>query len=234
MEGFWSNTDGFDLATSEQPDGSLLIAHVEPGATLTVDYTVVAGVGTIVNTVTVADGGGSGGDTGTSTNTDVLAGSLRLDKAPAAGQPTSVRTGDTVVYTITLHNIGTAALSDVLVTEGMAGAWSDAVGFDLAAALQPDGNLLIATIPAGATLTADYTVVASKGTLSNTVVAIDDSGNNGDTATNTSVTANGDRPSPLTPTGDSTGLLFALLAAWLLACGLACLISARRRPSSRG
>ncbi|MDR1183949.1 MAG: DUF11 domain-containing protein, partial [Coriobacteriales bacterium] len=204
--GTWSNAVGFTLpgsdANGELTADSFIIPSVDAGATLTVDYTVDAGEGTLVNTVTGTDGGGGGPNTDTGTNTDIHAGILDVHKAPAAGQALTVETGDPVTYTITIRNLGENAgddLSDVLVSEaaGMpGGTWSNAVGFTLPGA-DANGELvadsfIIPTVATGATLTVGYTVAATGGTLSNTVTVKDDggTGGNGDTDTNTDVTAN--------------------------------------------
>jgi uncharacterized repeat protein (TIGR01451 family) len=248
MEGKWSDAIDFDLGAAQQQDGSLLIPEVAPGATLSVNYTVVAGVGTIANTVSIADGGGGGSDTGTSTNTDVFAGSLAVDKALAPGQAAQVKKGDPVAYHISLRNIGSGPLSDVLVSEDLAGSWSNATGFDLASAKQADGKLLIANIAANSTLTVDFTIKASEGTITNTVSAQDNngSGNNGDSGKNSDASGTPDpgpgpgpgpepdpspspTPKPLLPaSGDVAGPLQAALALALLALAATSIALSRR------
>ncbi|MDR1013540.1 MAG: InlB B-repeat-containing protein [Coriobacteriales bacterium] len=133
-------------------------------------------------------------------------GVLAIAKAPAEDQALNVHEGDRVAYTITVSNTGSGALTDVTVTEGMAGTWSDASGFDLADARQDDNSLHFATVPAKSTWTATYTVIADKGTLasdgetlSNTVTATTTDGNTPGTpgtpvsATNTDVKVHKDK-----------------------------------------
>jgi uncharacterized repeat protein (TIGR01451 family) len=230
---------------------SFTIPTIDPGATLTVDYTVLAGEGTLSNTVTAGDNEGDGPNTDTDTNTDITAGTLSILKAPAAGQTTTVETGSNVTYTITIMNLGTettSILSDVLVSESLPGTWtasglSDALDITNASLVTIDGqDLTIETIDPDVTLTVNYTIVASEGVITNTVTA----GNNGgygpsaDTNTNTDITgtsggggggsggsggSGGDSSSvtPLPESGDENGLLLSFCALLLLGSGMASL-----------
>jgi uncharacterized repeat protein (TIGR01451 family) len=192
--GTWSNASGFALPNADTNGtlkaDSFTLATLPAGANYTVNYTVNAGqnVGTLANTVTVVStDGGSDEDT----NTDVNVGILSIEKAPAQGQSLVVKDGDDVTYTITINNLSNGShavdLTDVRVTEFLAGTWSNAKGFDLNTAKQADGSLLIASIPAGGSYQVDYTVKAEPGTITNKVVAESDGAT--DEATDTSVNA---------------------------------------------
>ncbi|MDR1183982.1 MAG: DUF11 domain-containing protein, partial [Coriobacteriales bacterium] len=196
--GTWSNAKGFTLpgadGTGKLVANEFIIPTLTKGATWTVDYTVKAtAVGTLVNKVTANSGSGED----SSTDESVNAGILDISKAPVVGQSAVVDTGSFVTYTITVRNIGTVALKDVSVVEGMRGAWSAARGFNLSGALQADNSLRIANIPAGAVYAANFTVFANKGVVMNTVEAR--SGDSSDVATDGSVI--GVTPAPPTPPG---------------------------------
>jgi uncharacterized repeat protein (TIGR01451 family) len=237
--GTWSGAQGFTLpganADGQLKADSFRLDSIAAGATLTVDYTMLAGEGVLANNVTVADGGYNND---TDTNTYITAGVLRVDKAPAQGQPLIVYPGSRVAYNITIANIGSVTtLEDVLISETMAGIWSQAVGFDLAAAKQPNGSLLIDSIAPATTLSVRYTVVADSGQLQNKVVATNGDGNDSSTFINTSVMVTLDsnnNADGLPQSGNTEGLQLIAVAITLLSLGVVLLTRFiwRRRQGS--
>jgi uncharacterized repeat protein (TIGR01451 family) len=191
--GTWSNAQGFALPGASGGTlkaDSFVLDTLPAGASYTVDYTVNAGEkqGTLSNKVSIISESGGGDE---DTNTEINVGILDIAKALAKGQKPVVNKGENVTYTITIKNLSaTTALSKVTVTEGTGGGtWSNAQGFALPGA--SDGTLkadsfVLATLPAGASYTVDYTVSAGQtaGTLSNKVSIISESGG-GDEDTNT-------------------------------------------------
>jgi uncharacterized repeat protein (TIGR01451 family) len=187
----------FDLAVG---------ASVTRTVTVTVDSPAAAGVDDITNTATVADDGTHGPDTSTgnntATDTDVLEAYPDLTITKDDGL-TEVMPGDTVVYTLTITNVGDQDATGVAVTDTLpagvtfvdasdGGTESGGVvswpTFDLGA-----GASVVRTV----TVTVDDPVAAGIDEITDTAVVTDDEangadptpGNNTDTDTDTVIAA---------------------------------------------
>ncbi|MDR2587565.1 MAG: hypothetical protein LBC23_04820 [Coriobacteriales bacterium] len=109
-------------------------------------------------------------DSSASRTPAALSSDLKVSKTLAAGQKTLVYAGETITYTITLHAVGAEGFTELQLIEHPAGGtWSNPTG----GLVLPDGasgsTLRIAALPAGATYTVDYSVVAPAGWVSSTV-----------------------------------------------------------------
>ena len=203
---------------------SWLPGELAVGASVELSYQVVVrgGVGAKLNNVAVP---GDGGDCVVDCETTHPVPGYTLDKTSNPADGSKVAVGSTIVYTLTVHNVGTTELSGRVVTDDLSDVLDDArLSGDLPAGVTVSGNTLtwtVPNVPVGGTVSVSYSVVVKSDAYSETLRNVASVGNDplGGCASDCSTEHQtyGEKPKELPRTGvDQSGILVLGFGALLI------------------